>query len=254
VDSAQRPRFSLSVAILSTLTLMLTACAASAPTPAGLPTDAPAITSATTAAQTQGAAQATETIQQPSTSAPAPGAKTTLVLADSGNEAKYMVREQLADLSFPTDAVGTTTEISGSITVSADGSFIPDESAITVDLASIHTDQDRRDNYVRQRVLETARFPSAVFVPTEARGLDVSALGSSGSTFELVGDLTVHGVTKQVVWNVTASRAGSTLTGTATTQFTFEDFGMTVPKVMVVLSVEGNIRLEYDFNFVIENG
>ena len=82
----------------------------------------------------------------------------------------------------------------------------------------------------------------------------MNALRKGETTFELVGDMTVHGVTKQVVWNVTASLVGDSLTGTASTEFTFEDFGMTVPSVMVVLSVEDKIRLEYDFNFMIETG
>ncbi len=254
LDSTQRLRFVLSVAIPLTLALVLVACEGSTPTAPALPTDAAMDSSTPTAGGAEQAPQPTATVPEPSTSAPASGAGTRLVLADSGNEAKYMVREQLAELSFPSDAIGTTSDISGAIVVSPDGTFIPEESSITVNLASIRSDQDRRDNYVRQRVLETARYPSAVFVPTETRGLDVSTLESGGTTFELVGDLTVHGVTKQVVWNVTATLTGDTLIGTATTEFTFEDFGMTVPSVMVVLSVDDNIRLQYDFSFVIENG
>jgi polyisoprenoid-binding protein YceI len=251
-DSTRRLHLVRFITLLLTLTLVLVACAAPAATMPAVPTEA-AMASPTVGEAAQPAG-ATATIQQSSTAAPASGGGTKLVLADSGNEAKYMVREQLADLSFPSDAIGTTTDISGAIVVSSDGTFVPDESSITVNLASIRSDKDRRDNYVRQRVLETARYPSAVFVPTEARGLDVNALGSGGTTFDLVGDLTVHGVTKQVVWNVTATRSGNALSGTATTEFTFEDFGMTVPSVMVVLSVDDNIRLQYDFNFVIENG
>jgi polyisoprenoid-binding protein YceI len=254
VDSTRRLRFVLSVTIPFSLTMLLVACVGSAPAAPALPTDAAIGLSTPAAGGAEQAAQPTATIQELSTPLPASGAGTSLVLADSGNEAKYMVREQLADLSFPSDAIGTTSDVSGAIVVSPDGTFVPKESSITVNLSSIRSDQDRRDNYVRQRVLETSRYPSAVFVPIETRGLDVSALGSGGTAFELVGDLTLHGVTKQVVWDVTATLAGDTLTGTATTEFTFEDFGMTVPSVMVVLSVDDNIRLQYDFTFVIESG
>ena len=38
--------------------------------------------------------------------------------------------------------------------------------------------------------------------------------------------------------------------GTATTSFTFKDFGIPQPRVPVVLSVADTIRLEYDFRFV----
>lgn len=43
---------------------------------------------------------------------------------------------------------------------------------------------------------------------------------------------------------------GSDITGNAATSFTFADFGITQPRVPVVLSVAGTIKLEYDFHFV----
>jgi hypothetical protein len=41
--------------------------------------------------------------------------------------------------------------------------------------------------------------------------------------------------------------------GSAVTSFTFADFGMTVPRVSVVLSVEETIKLELDFHLVLED-
>jgi polyisoprenoid-binding protein YceI len=253
VDMAHRVHFVRSTTAVATLAMVLAACGGAAPSIAAPPTEAAPASKTATPGETQPAMQPVATVDESSTSVSTSGAGTTLVLADSGNEAKYMVREQLAELSFPTDAVGTTGQISGAIVVSPDGSFDTQQSSITVDLASIQSDRTMRDNYIRQRVLQTAQYPLAVFVPTEARGLDENALKSGGTTFELVGNLTVHGVTKEVVWDVTASLAGNALTGTATTKFTFEDFGMTVPRVMAVLSVEDNIRLEYDFSFVVQS-
>lgn len=251
LDSTHRLHTFQRIAILVILACVLAACAGAAPTATPSPTDA--AMPVPTSAGGQPVTQPTASIPESSAPPAALADSLRLVLADSGNEAKYMVREQLAELSFPSDAIGTTSDISGALAVNPDGTFIPEGSSITVNLASIRSDKDRRDNYVRQQVLETARYPSTVFVPTEARGLDVAALRTGGTTFDLVGDMTVHGVTKQVVWNVNASLVGDSLTGTATTEFTFEDFGMTVPSVMVVLSVEDRIRLEFDFTFVIES-
>lgn len=232
--------------MLVILATVLVGCATAAPTVTPSPTE-PAQESPTSVVD-----QPTASMTDTTPPAAAAGDSLRLVLADAGNEARYVVREQLADVSFPTDAIGRTSDVSGELVVSPDGTFIPDGSGITVNLASIRSDKDRRDNYIRQQVLETARYPTTTFVPTEARGLDVNALRSGETSFELVGDMTVHGVTNQVVWDVTAALEGDTLTGTASTEFTFEDFGMTVPSVMVVLSVEDKIRLEYDFSFVLE--
>jgi polyisoprenoid-binding protein YceI len=250
LDSDPLPILVRRFAVLVTLATILAACGSGAPSATLSPTDP--VPASPTSVENQQASQSTASISEPTAPAAAAGDSVHLVLAASGNEARYVVREQLASVSFPTDAIGKTSDISGALFVNSDGTFIADGSGITVNLASIRSDEDRRDNYVRQRVLETARYPTVVLVPTEARGLDVNALREGETTFELVGDMTVHGVTKQVVWNVTASLVGNSLTGTAYTEFTFEDFGMTVPSVMVVLSVEDKIRLEYDFNFMIE--
>ena len=66
-------------------------------------------------------------------------------------------------------------------------------------------------------------------------------------TFELLADLTVRGVTKPTTWRVTARHSNGQVTGTASTRFTFADFGITPPKVPILLSVADTIGLEYDF-------
>ena len=245
-------RLSHILAVLAVAGAGLAACGGPAPASTALsPTQAEIAPSPTS----MNVDQPTEASGTPAASVASPavaGDSLRLVPAESGNEARYRVTEQLADLSFPSDAIGVTSDVSGSIVVSPDGSIVPEESKFVVDLTSLTSDQSRRDNFIKQETLETNRFPTAEFVPVEAQGLDAGALRAGETTFELVGDLTVHGVTKRVTWQVTASLNGDALTGTAGTEFKFADFGMTVPSVMVVLSVEDRIRLEYDFNFVIE--
>ncbi len=177
-----------------------------------------------------------------------------LVLAAEGNEARYRVQEQLANLSLPSDAVGVTSAITGRLVVNADGTLARDESKFVVDLTTLKSDQSRRDNFIKNNTLETRQYPTAEFAPTEALGLP-SPLPTSGSvTFQLVGDLTVHGVTRPTTWEVTAQIVdGPALAGSATTSFTFADFGMTAPRVSVVLSVEETIKLELDFHLVLED-
>jgi polyisoprenoid-binding protein YceI len=177
----------------------------------------------------------------------------TLVLAPTGNEARYRVREQLANLDLPNDAVGKTTKVEGRLVVMPNGTIVRDSSRFVVDLASLTSDAARRDNFVRRRALQTDSFPTATFVPRTATGLPAAALARTPGeyAFDLVGDLTVHGVTRPATWRVKARLASTgEVTGTATTSFTFGEFGMTVPRVAVVLSVDDLIKLEYDFAFV----
>lgn len=173
------------------------------------------------------------------------------VVATEGNEARYRVREQLAGVSFPNDAVGVTKAIAGEIVVDqATGRIVAAASRITVELGGLTSDQSRRDNYVRTRTLETERFPTVTLVPMEIRGLTWPLPAAGTVTFQLVGNLTVKGVTRPTTWEVTLDVAGSTLTGTATTRFSFADFEMTKPRVAVVLSVDDTITLEYDLRLV----
>lgn len=162
------------------------------------------------------------------------------------SEARYRVRERLAGLSFPSDAVGTTSAIEGHIALDARGRVLVSDSRFTVDLRTLRSDEARRDNYLRRRTLETDRYPTVVLVPTELRGLRVPFPPAGTASFELVGDLTVRDVTRRVVWDATATFDGQDVGVRARTAFRFGGFGLPIPRVAVVLSVEDTIRLEAD--------
>jgi polyisoprenoid-binding protein YceI len=172
-----------------------------------------------------------------------------LTVAAEGNEARFRVREQLARIDFPSDAVGTTSNVTGALVLEADGRVVREASRFTIDMASLTTDSQRRDNYIRRRTLATDTFATAVFVPTELRGL-AFPLRDGEHTFQLVGDLTIRDATRPTTWDVTARVADGVVTGLAKTSFTFADFQMTKPRVGSVLSVEDEIRVEYDFRLV----
>ena len=165
----------------------------------------------------------------------------------SGATARYLIREQLANLDFPNDAVGETGDVSGSIVFDAGGGIVAPDSKIVVDLRGLKSDSDRRDGYVRNRSLETDTYPNAEFIIREAPGLSWPLPSQGEASFQLLGDMTVHGVTKPLTWDVAGSFDGDSFTGQAKTNFTFEEFDIDVPRVRIVLSVDNDIRLEVDF-------
>lgn len=177
-------------------------------------------------------------------------AATVLALEDGESAARYRVREQLVNVDLPNDAVGTTTRVSGQIVLDRAGDVLAEASSILVDVSGLESDRDRRDGYVRGRVLRADEYPTVQLKPTAVRGLP-SPLPTSGThTFELVGDLTVLDVTRPTTWLVSASFEGSDVEGTAVTRFTFDDFALSQPRVPVVLSVADTIGLEIDFRVV----
>jgi polyisoprenoid-binding protein YceI len=173
-----------------------------------------------------------------------------LQIAEDGNEARYRAQEQLAGHDLPSEAVGRTPGVTGTIALDAGGKVDPAGSKITVDLSKLESDQSRRDNFIRRNTLETETFPQAEFVPREAVGLPNPLPTSGGQKFQLVGDLTVHGVTKPATWDVTAQFAEDGISGQAVTKLKISDFEMTPPKVGPVLSIEDDIALEIDFRTV----
>lgn len=173
-------------------------------------------------------------------------------VAASGNEARYVVREQLVGFELPNDAIGATSAITGGIVLSGRGGVDTAASRITIDLSTLKSDKDRRDGFIKRRTLVTDSFPHAVLQVTGITGLPAVLPTSGTVNLTVSGNLTVHGVTKPTTWTVAATVNGTAWTGKAHTNVKFGDFGMTQPRVPVVLSVVDDIRLEWDFTLVRE--
>jgi polyisoprenoid-binding protein YceI len=220
--------------LLLTIALLGAACA-SAPTPTAtpVPTAVPPATVAPTPV---------DAVPAPST-----GDVIRLVIVPDKSEARYRVREQLANLQFPSDAVGSTNAITGTIVGKTDGTIVSDQSKFQVDLRTLKSDQAMRDGFIGRSTLQINQYPYATFVPTSAPGLPLTLPADGKVAFKLIGNLTIRDVTKPVTWDVQGTVNGNTATGTATTSFTFEYFNLTRPNVARVLSIEDNIKLELDW-------
>ncbi|HEX9118329.1 MAG TPA: YceI family protein [Anaerolineae bacterium] len=194
----------------------------------------------------------TVTADNGATAAPQSGSAATnsyhLVLTQDGTEARFRVKEQLAGRNLPNDAVGTTQAVTGAIVIQPNGQIDATKSKIVVDVSSLKTDESRRDNFIKRNTLQTDQYPTATFVPTAVQGLPSPLPASGDVTFQITGDLTIHGTTKSSTWQVKGTITGQDLKGSASAAFKFGDFNMSPPRAAVVLSVEDNIRLELDFH------
>lgn len=184
---------------------------------------------------------------QPPPPPPTAGAK--LEITD-GSSATYRVTEQFVGVAFTNEAEGTTNLVSGELTIQPDGTIAPG-SKLTVDLRGLKSDQDQRDGYIQNRTLETSKFPNAEFVPTKVTGLDrmIPSVGQAG--ISLTGNLTIHGVTKEVTFQgiATFNPRTNSVAGRAKTSLTFDEFGLTQPKIGRLASVDNKIDLELVYRF-----
>jgi len=190
-----------------------------------------------------------QTTAAQTTAAPTTAATTGLAWTVSDtSKATVRAREQLAALRFPSDAVLVATGATGGFELSDNGTFSSD-SKITFKVDSLTSDSSLRDGFVKMTVLGARQFPTATFVPAKVTGLTLPLPASGTFTFTLSGKLTIHGVDKDVTFDVQATRAGGDLTATATLAPTvkFGDFGMPIPAAPGrVLSVVDEIKLVID--------
>jgi polyisoprenoid-binding protein YceI len=181
-----------------------------------------------------------------SAAAKAPGGATTYTIAGDKSQAKVTVNEKLANLPSPSDAVLTTNAIQGQLFLGPDTK--PVEGAkIMVDMRTLKSDKTQRDNFIRTNTLHADQFPLAEYVITGVDGWTGPLTEGKSSTFKLLGNMTIHGVTKPVTFDTTAMMQGGNVTGTATTTFTFEDFGMTPPNISIA---KANDTVKLDMNIV----
>jgi len=180
----------------------------------------------------------------------APGVMLRFVLAPSEQAARYRVRERLVGHDLPNDAVGETKSVTGAIAFDSSGNVVRQESKFVVDATTFVSDKNRRDGYVRGRLLDAEQYPSIVLVPTRVRGVPLPLPVSGTRTIEVTGDLTVRGVTRPTTWKGTAQFKDGRIAGSASTAFTFDDFQIEQPRVPVLLSVADTIQLEIDFNLI----
>ena len=169
-----------------------------------------------------------------------------VLTVEEGSAARYLVGEELVRIPNPIVAVGETSDVSGAIVFGADGAVDAAASIVSVGLSGFVSDEDRRDNYVRSRLFDTRRFPRAELAVRETPGLPFPLPESGGAEFQIVGDLTIQGVSKSVVWDATAAFSADSAEGSASTTVTFDDFGLSKPSFAFIISVEDEIRLEMD--------
>ena len=168
----------------------------------------------------------------------------------SGSEARYRIREKLAALPAQSDAVGSTPAVTGQVRVErTSGGIAAHDARIEVDLTKLRSDESKRDNIIRNRGLETDKFPTATFVAAEPIRLTDEAATAQPVKVSAVGDLTVHGVTKRVTIPLDAQLTSGRIQVVGSLTFPFSDFGMTAPSIGGFVTVTNNATLEFKLNF-----
>ncbi len=113
----------------------------------------------------------------------------------------YRVREKLASLPAPNDAVGRTSEVTGSLTVTG---LEVNPVEVTADLSTLTSDEEFRDERIRTIGLESDSFPEATFTLSSPISFAEQPAEGTEVRTDANGSLTLHGVTKDVTVPVSA--------------------------------------------------
>ncbi|HEX5692906.1 MAG TPA: YceI family protein, partial [Roseiflexaceae bacterium] len=119
---------------------------------------------------------------------------------------------------------------------------------IQINARTLTTDSEFRNRAIKNQILNTDAYEFITFTPKQLMGLPESSAIGESYTFQIVGDLTIRDVTQQVTFDVTATPVSDArLEGTAQTTINYADYGISIPQVRQVASVDPQVRLELDF-------
>ncbi len=222
-----------------------------------LPDDPQATTTspAPTMVQTIGPQVATDPVEEPElvlvtpTQEEATSSVSRFTISQAESQARFMIFEELN--GQPTDVVGVTNQVAGEIEVDWNDLNQARVGVITVNARTLITDQDRRNQAIRNRILHTDQFEFLTFTPTGISGLSGSVDPGQTYNFQIIGDLTIRDTTQPVVFDATVSvESMERLRGLASTTILRSDYGLSIPSVPFVANVGENVGLEIEFVLV----
>lgn len=157
-------------------------------------------------------------------------------LISEGSEVGYRVDESIN--GFDTTANGRTKSVTGQFTI--DGTTVS-AGEFTVDMTTFKSDESRRDGQFNGRIMSVDQFPTATFTLTAP--IDFQQVPTDGTTItaSATGNLTLHGVTKPVTFDVEATFQNGRVGVTGQIPVIFADFGIPNPSFATVTTEDHGI-------------
>jgi polyisoprenoid-binding protein YceI len=167
----------------------------------------------------------------------------------SGSQAGYRVREKLAFLPAESDAVGRTSQITGTATFRQQAGKIT-ISAASFDVAvnTLTSDRSQRDEKIHEIGLESTRYPTATFVLSTPLTVSASALAGKVAHVSVTGIFNIHGTSKRETLPVEMSLSGSTFQAVGSLTFPWSEFAMSAPSIGGFVNVSETATMEFDLH------
>ena len=146
--------------------------------------------------------------------------------------------------------VGTTDQVAGDIFVDFATPANSKVGVIRINARTLLTDQESRNRALRSQILESAndKYQFIEFTPTAIKGLPDKVLVGSTIKFTVTGDLKIRDIVQSVTFDVAVTVSADSLTGSATTQVTRDQFNLKIPNAPGVANVSNDVTLDIKFN------
>jgi polyisoprenoid-binding protein YceI len=140
------------------------------------------------------------------------------------SQAGYRVNEVL--FGQRAEAVGRTNDVTGSLVISR---TTVSEATFTVDMTTVASDENRRDNQFKGRIMDVSTYPTSTFTLTSP--IELGSLPAAGESVTVngTGKLTLRGTTKTVTLPLTAQLDGDTIKVQGSVPITFDEWGIPNP-------------------------
>lgn len=164
------------------------------------------------------------------------------------SEARFLIDEVL--LGEPTTVIGRTQEVAGELLIDFESPDNTQLGAVVINVGTVQTDNELRNRALRGQILQAnmPEYEIATFVPMELLNLPDEIQIGEIVNFQINGTLNVHGVSRNVVFDVSLTIISDTqIQGLASATVQFTDFNIIIPEAAGVANIADNVELEFDF-------
>jgi polyisoprenoid-binding protein YceI len=163
-----------------------------------------------------------------------------------GSVAGYRVREKLGFLPAESDAVGRTSQITGSATVAESKDIVTIRKAsFVVAVNTLKSNESMRDQHIQTIGIQSATYPKATFVLSSPLILPATALNGHTVHTSATGVFNIHGTARQETVALEMRLSDSKIQSAGSLTFPWGRFNMTAPSIGGFVNVSDKATMEF---------
>jgi len=166
------------------------------------------------------------------------------VVSQDESSAEFRIDEVLNGSPFT--AIGTTNAIYGEFKLVDEGGIkTPELSEFKINARTLKTDNENRDGAIARLILKSDKPENEfiTFKPIDVIGAPDNFIYGEEYTFQVLGDMTISGITKQVTFDITSKATEQEAQVEAHALIKRSDFNLVIPNIPFVASVENEFEI-----------